>query len=109
MKYGNKATAVDGIIFDSQREAKRYCELKMLQKVGLISDLQLQVPFELIPAQKVKGKVVERACKYIADFVYFDKEMGETVVEDAKGMRTEVYKIKKKMMLWEFGIEIKEV
>ena len=107
-KYGARKTEVDGIVFDSKHEAERYAELKMMQKYGIISDLQLQVPFELIPAQKRRGKTI-RECKYVADFVYFDKEMEETVVEDAKGMKTEVYKLKKKLMLWEYGIEIKEV
>ena len=107
-KYGARKTTIDGIKFDSKHEAERYAELKLLQRAGEIRDLQLQVPFELIPAQKRNGKTI-RECKYIADFAYFDKRTGETVVEDAKGMRTDVYKLKKKMMLWEYGIEIKEV
>lgn len=61
----------------------------------------------MIPTQKKNGKVVERACSYVADFVY--NENGEQVVEDTKGIRTEAYKIKRKMMRWLYGIEIKEV
>lgn len=106
-KYGNRRTYVGTIPFDSRHEADRYLELQMLQRAGQISDLQLQVPFELIPVQKRDGKVVERALKYIADFVYTEK--GETVVEDAKGMKTREYVIKRKLMLWEFGIRVREV
>lgn len=108
-KYGSKKTELDGIVFDSKREASRYAELKLMERAKLISDLELQVPFELIPAQRINNKVVERACTYVADFVYYDKAMGETVVEDAKGMRTDVYKIKRKLMLQKYNIKIKEV
>lgn len=108
-KYGSKKTELDGIVFDSKREASRYAELKLMEMAKLISDLELQVPFELIPAQRINNKVVERACTYVADFVYYDKAMGETVVEDAKGMRTDVYKIKRKLMLQKYNIKIKEV
>lgn len=108
-KYGAKKTVVNGIMFDSKHEAERYIELKYLERIGEVRDLQLQVPFELIPAQKdEKGKTLERAVFYIADFVYFDKD-GNLVVEDAKGMKTDAYKLKKKMMLYFKGIRIVEV
>ena len=108
-KYGNVKTVIDGIKFDSKHESMRYIELKYLQRIGQIRDLQLQVPFELLPAQKDEnGKVKERAVKYIADFVYFDRD-GNLVVEDAKGIKTDAYKLKKKMMRYFKGIEIKEV
>ena len=107
-KYGAKKTVRDGITFDSKHEAERYEELKLLQRFGEIRDLQLQVPFELIPSQIENGKCVERAVKYIADFVYFDKN-GNLVVEDAKGMKTELYRLKKKLMRYFKGIEIMEV
>lgn len=107
-KYGNKKTEIDGIVFDSKHEGQRYAELKLLERAGEIRDLMLQVPFELIPAQKIAGKTVERAVKYVADFVYYDKD-GNLVVEDAKGMKTDAYKLKKKMMLYFKGIAIKEV
>ena len=108
-KYGNRKWTLDGKTFDSQREARRYQELRYLLRMGLISELELQVPFELIPSQKRDGKVVERPVKYIADFVY--KENGETVVEDVKSpaTRTPQYIIKRKLMLWEFGLVVREV
>ena len=101
-KYKNVKTIIDGIAFDSKKEAARYGELMLLAKAGAIQDLRLQVPFELIPKQ-----AGERAVKYIADFVY--TENGETVVEDVKGVRTDVYRLKKKLMLKVHGLRIKEV
>lgn len=109
---------VDGIIFDSKKEAHRYLELKLLQRAGKIQNLELQKPFELIPTQrepetmtktgKVKqGKVIEKSVKYIADFVY--TENGKTVVEDTKGFKTKDYIIKRKLMLYVYGIKIKEI
>lgn len=107
-KYGNKKIQYDGKTFDSKKEAERYWVLKMLEDAGDISDLRTQVPFELIPSQRGEdGKVIERAITYIADFTYWQD--GRFVVEDAKGFRTEVYKIKKKLMLHTHGIRIKEV
>ena len=105
-KYKNKKVTYDGIKFASIKEARRYQELKLLLRAGAISDLRLQVPYELIPAQYINGKCVERAVKYIADFVYI--ENGKEVVEDAKGVRTDTYKIKKKLMLYVYGIRLKE-
>lgn len=119
-KYHARKITVDGITFDSQKEARRYSELLLLVKAGEISDLRRQVKFELIPAQRepdvtgprggiIKGKVIEREVAYYADFVYRDKRTDRTVVEDVKGMRTEVYNLKRKLMLWRYGIKIKEV
>lgn len=97
--------------YDSKKEAKRAAELKLLEKAGVISHLQEQVVYELIPSQyrivNGKKKCIERAIKYIADFQYV--ENGNTVVEDAKGFRTDVYRIKKKLMLYFHDIQIKEV
>ena len=109
MKYGNKKTEVDGILFDSKHEATRWIELRYMERTKLIKNLRRQVPFVLIPAQRINGKVAERECKYIADFVY--EENGQTVVEDAKSpaTRTDAYKIKKKLMLKNYSIAIKEV
>ena len=101
-KYKNVKTTIDGITFDSKKESARYAELKLLAKSGLIQNLCLQVPYVLIPKQDG-----ERAVKYIADFVY--DENGETVVEDVKGVRTDVYRLKKKLMLKVHGLRIKEV
>ena len=118
-KYKAHKTEIDGIEFDSKKEARRYTELKLLERAGEISNLQMQVKFVLIPAQREpdtvgarggihKGKLIEHECSYIADFTYLD-EKGEQVVEDTKGFRTPEYKIKRKLMLYVHGIRIKEV
>lgn len=119
-KFGNHKVTVDGELFDSKREASRWLELKMLEKAGKISGLQRQKKFELIPAQyeadiigprggHKKGKLLEKECSYIADFVYWDEEKHEFEVEDTKGFRTPEYVIKRKLMLWLKGIQIIEV
>lgn len=96
-KYRNRKRVIDGITFDSGREADRYLELKLLERQGIIEELSLQVPFVLLPAYtNGKGKRI-REMKYIADFVYTDCETGETVVEDVKGYRTKIYQLKKKL------------
>jgi hypothetical protein len=105
-KYHNRKVTRDGETFDSVKEYRRFCELRLLEKAGAVTDLQRQVKFELIPAQRIDGKVVERACSYVADFVYI--ENGQQVVEDAKGMRTQEYRLKRKLMLWVHGIRIRE-
>lgn len=106
-KYHNKKTVCDGITFDSKHEASRYQKLKVLLNAGEITELRLQVPFELIPTTRLNGKTF-RSIKYIADFVYKDKD-GSEIVEDAKGMKTDVYKMKKKLMAYMHHIVIKEV
>lgn len=122
-KYNNRKVEFDGITFDSAREAQRYQELKWMQQAGVISELKLQVPYELIPAafeesteyysrgpkkgQPKPGRCIEKACTYLADFQYY--ENGKLVVEDAKGMHTKDYVIKRKLMLFRYGIRIKEV
>lgn len=94
--------------YASRKEHRRANELKLLQRAGIIKYLREQVTYELIPTQRdVNGKVIERACSYVADFVYTDKE-GNLIVEDTKGMRTEVYRIKRKLMLHVHGIRISE-
>lgn len=108
-KYGNRKTVVDGIVFDSKKEAVRWQELRLLERAGEIHELQRQVPFILIPAQKdERGKVIEKQVKYIADFTYRGKDH-RLVVEDVKGVRTDVYRIKKKLLLYRHGLRIKEV
>ena len=109
IKYRNKKTIVDGITFDSKLEARRYTELKLLERAGEISDLRLQVKYTLLPSQKLENRVVERPVIYIADFEYVDKRTGEKVVEDTKGMKTTDYVLKRKMMLYFYGIRIKEI
>ena len=108
-KYYARKCCLDGIEFDSNHEMQRYAQLKMLQRAGKISDLKLQVSFELVPRQdNICGKMLERPVRYIADFVYKD-EAGNTVVEDAKGKRTKEYIIKRKLMLYKYRIRIREV
>jgi hypothetical protein len=117
-KYGNKKIYEDGEVFDSKKEYRRWKELILLVKAGEISKLQRQVKYTLIPSQREPdirgprggirpGKLIEREVSYIADFVYTDKA-GQTVVEDCKGLRTKEYIIKRKLMLHEYGIRIKE-
>lgn len=102
-KYGAKKVRLDdGQVFDSKREYRRWCELVLLEKAGQISQLRRQVVFELIPKQDG-----ERACKYVADFVYCD-QTGNTVVEDCKGLRTDAYRIKRKLFQWRYDMKIKE-
>ena len=121
-KYKNRKVTVGGEVFDSQREYSRYRELLLLVRAGKIHDLFRQVKFELIPAQyeiverfsdktgkrlKDGKRCVEREVNYIADFVYWDGD--EMVVEDAKGVRTDEYILKRKLMLLVHGVKIREV
>lgn len=130
-KYKSQKVKVGGDVFDSKKEYNRWCELRLLEKAGKITDLERQVKFELIPAQRrsvftgeyyknnskkaragepiMKEITIERACNYFADFVY--KENGRKVVEDtkSKATKTEAYKIKRKLMLHLYGIKIREV
>ena len=108
-KYNNVKTVIDGITFDSKKEAKRYSELKLLEKANLIGSLQLQVKFELIPTQK-GGIRTELAMKYIADFVYYDlgKYTAPMIIEDVKGIKTRDYIIKRKLMKFN-GFEVTEL
>ncbi len=131
-KLNNRSVVIDGIEFQSAKEGNRYCELKLLQRAGKISELELQKRYELIPAQyetvptgeyykrgenkgqpKTKQVCVEQSVVYIADFVY--QENGQTVVEDVKGFRDPSsatyakFVLKRKMMLWMHGIRIREI
>lgn len=122
-KYHSKKVTVNGIVFDSKKEARRYHELLLLERAGEISNLVRQKRYILLPTQREdteevysrgahkgerkQGKVIEKECSYISDFEYDDKQ-GNHIVEDCKGIRTEVYKIKKKLMLYVHGIRIKE-
>lgn len=103
-KYRNKRTMVDGLLFASKKEAKRWGELKLLEKAGEITGLRRQVMYRL----DFNGVHI---CKYFADFVYVEHYSlkSTTVVEDVKGVRTDVYKIKKKLMKACYGIEIREI
>ena len=104
-KYGAQPTGGHA----SKKEHNRAAELRLWQRAGVISDLREQVPFVLIPSQRGDdGHVIEHACRYIADFVYTDRD-GKTVVEDTKGVRTKDYIIKRKLMLFVHGIRIREI
>lgn len=94
MKYGNRKTIIDGIKFDSKAEAERYKELRIMERAGIITDLKCQPKFQLIPTFVKDGKTF-RGITYIADFRY--TQDGRTVVEDVKGYKTEVYKLKRKL------------
>lgn len=108
-KYGNEQKVVDGIKFDSKLEAKRYIQLKLLQRAGEIKDLRMQAEFVLQPSYKKNGKTI-KAIKYIADFVYYDVSEEKTIVEDTKGFRNDVYKLKKKIFEYKYpNLEIKEI
>ena len=100
-KYKSVITVVDGFKFHSKKEAQRYCELKLLQRAGAIRMLRMQVPIILIDKSKYGMEV-----KYIADFIYVEGD--KTIIEDVKGYRTPVYKLKKRLLAERYGIEIKE-
>jgi hypothetical protein len=106
-KYGNVKTVVDGITFDSAREAARYEVLAQMQRAGHISELQIQVPFDVVPAAVVAGKK-RRARRYVADFVYRNAA-GDRIVEDVKGMLTPMYELKRHLMKVVHDIDIVEV
>lgn len=129
-KYYAKKITINGITYDSKKEARRHAQLLDMERNGDIKDLQRQVKFVLIPAQREpdtigsrggvkKGKLLEHECAYVADFVYQarlsdltgmqDLEGWWRVVEDTKGVRTKDYIIKRKLLLWVHGIRIKEV
>ena len=105
-KYRSNKTYYNGIRFDSGKEADRYTELLILQKAGIISDLQRQVKFPLLPAQYAGKKCIFKAINYYADFTYIQD--GKLVVEDVKGFKTKEYRMKEKMMYYFHHIRIKE-
>lgn len=121
-KYNATKVTIDGHTFDSKKESNRYLELKLLERSKVISDLRMQVEFELLPNQYVTEKrygkngkplkdkevLLERKVVYRADFVYTDKD-GKTVVEDTKGFRTTEYVLKRKMFLYKYGFPITEI
>ena len=104
-KYHSKKVIYNGIRFDSKKEMNFYIKLKMLEKAKKIRNLQLQKKYELQPSFKINGKTV-RSINYIADFVYEDTKVH---IIDVKGFRTDVYKLKKKMFEYKYGIEIEEL
>lgn len=108
-KYNNRKVRCLGETFDSMLECERYKYLKALEQQKVISNLRRQVKYVLLPSQKDSKtqKTIERELTYLADFVY--EKGSQTIVEDVKGMKTDVYKIKRKLMLYFHGIRIKEV
>jgi len=110
-KYNSTKIEYNGMRFDSKKELKRYQFLKEMENQGKINDLKCQVKYVLIPSQRIDGKVIERECKYIADFEYLCN--GEKVVEDVKGYRGgpaySLYTIKRKLMLEKYGVRIHEI
>ena len=118
---------IGGQVYDSILEYRRGQQLMLLQRAGEISNLRRQVSYELIPAQREKstrvykkgpkkgqpvpGKVIEKATEYVADYVYTDNKTGDTIVEDTKSKptRTKDYVIKRKLMLWRYGIRVQEI
>lgn len=106
-KYGSRKVTIDGVTYDSLKEYHRFCDLKLMQRAGIITGLQRQVKYELLPTQRINGKVIERPVNYYADFVY--KMNRQLVVEDVKGYKTPEYVIKRKLMLSVYGIQIHEV
>lgn len=127
-KYGAKKIKdpATGFIFDSKKEFIRWCELRILERAGKISDLKRQVTFELLPTKREEstevykagpqkglpkpGRVIEKGCDYVADFTYYQD--GEYIVEDTKGCKKgaayDLFVVKRKLMLWVHGIRIKE-
>ena len=108
-KYNNRKVRCFGETFDSMLECERYKYLKALEQQKVISNLRRQVKYVLLPSQKDSKtqKTIEREITYLADFVY--EKGSQTIVEDVKGLRTDVYKIKRKLMLYFHNIRIKEV
>ena len=119
-KYKNKKVEIDGIVFDSKKEADRWKHLRLLEDAGMIRCLRRQQKFILIPAQysqteltkSSKPKCLERECTYIADFSYMD-DFGKLHVEDVKGYRRagayNIFVIKRKLMLQKYGIRVEEI
>ena len=105
-KYHNKKVTVDGLTFDSIKEANRWQELKLMERAGKITGLSRQLRIEIVPKTKL-----HRARYYVADFVYFDKEQGKTIYEDVKGYKKglayQMFTLKRDILYWRNGIEIK--
>ena len=106
-KYRAKKVSLEGYTFASKAEAKRYSELRLLERAKEISELQLQIPFELMAYSEDNG-VAPTVGHYVSDFVYRDTN-NKLVVEDVKGFRTPLYKWKKKHFEAQYGIKITEV
>ena len=108
MKYNNTKKTVDGITFDSILEARRYVVLKSRLEAGMISELRLQPHYTIMDGYKDLSGTYIRPVQYIADFSYINAD-GKRIVEDTKGVRTEAYVIKRKLVRDRFGVEIVEI
>ena len=107
-KYNNTKVEYKGIKFDSIKEMKHYQLLEYLQRIGEIKELKLQVPYELIPKYKINNKTV-RKTTYIADFTYITTKDDKLHIVDTKGFKTDVYRLKKKLFEYKYGVEVEEV
>ena len=107
-KYNNTKVEYKGIRFDSIKEMKHYQLLEYLQKIGEIKELKLQVPYELIPKYKINNKTV-RKTSYVADFTYITTKDDKLHIVDTKGFKTDVYRLKKKLFEYKYGVEVEEV
>ncbi|MGO3751192.1 MAG: DUF1064 domain-containing protein [Peptoniphilaceae bacterium] len=108
-KYKAKKTKVDGITFDSRKEANRYKELKLLERAGVIKSLELQPKF-LLQEEYIKDGKTIKEITYKADFMYYDGEKNKVVIEDVKGFKTDVYRLKKKLFEYKYkNLKIMEV
>lgn len=106
-KYKNKKTTIDGITFDSKKEGARYQELKLMEKAGAITCLALQPRYDLLPTVKWNGQTLRKR-SYVADFRYI--ENGKIVVEDVKGFRTPMYKLKRHIFVFMYhDIDFREI
>ena len=107
-KYKNKKICIDNHIFDSKKESEEYLRLKVLEKQGLIKDLELQKEYLLQDKFVINGKT-RRKITYRADFSYISTEDDKLHVVDVKGFRTDLYKLKKKLFEYKYNIEIEEI
>ena len=107
-KYHNKKVVYNGIKFDSIKEKNYYITLKLLEQSGQIKDLELQKEYILIPKFEVNGKIY-RKTSYFADFTFISTKDNKTHIADTKGVKTDVYKLKKKLMAYKYNIEIEEI
>ena len=110
MKYHNKPCQVGAEKYRSQRERNRHQELLLLERAGHIAGLKREVPFLLAPSVKLIGERRFRpALKYVADYVYSEAHTGKVIIEDAKGVQTTVYRMKKHLMKTVLGLDVVEV
>lgn len=110
LKYRNTPTTIGGEKYRSKREAARHQDLLLLQRAGQIAELRREVPYQLAPGVKIEGETRARpAIRYVADFTWVDVATGKPVVADAKGMSTDVFRLKKHLMAVVHGIHIREL